>query len=165
MFAKYPDAAALAQADPAELEPMIVKSGFFRMKAKHLVGMARAVVAGHGGQIPDTMEALVELPGVARKTANVVLGTWFGKNEGVIVDTHVIRLSQRMGLTTHTDPVKIEQDLMKLVPRDQWTAFAHRMTIHGRRVCNAQRPDCDHCKVAPACPSAFMFAAIKRRRA
>ncbi len=156
LFAKYPDCRALAAADPAELEPMIFKSGFYRNKAKSLLGMARACVERHGGEIPDTMEELVELPGVARKTANVVLGTAMGKNEGVVVDTHVMRVSQRLGLTREDDPAKIEQDLMRLVPRDQWTIFAHRMIWHGRRICTAKNPDHEHCLLAPICPSATL---------
>ena len=156
VFARYPDPRALAGADAGELERMIHSSGFYRMKAKNLLGMARAVVERHGGEVPDTMEALVELPGVARKTANVVLGTAFRKHEGVVVDTHVMRLAQRLGLTGETDPVKIEQDLMRLLPREQWTDFAHRLIWHGRRVCFAQRPDCEHCALAPECPSAFV---------
>jgi endonuclease-3 len=154
LFAKYPDPRALADANPAELEKMIFSSGFYRMKAKSLAGMARAVVERHGGTIPDTMAELVKLPGVARKTANVVLGTALGKNEGIVVDTHVARVSQRLGLTTHTEPVKIEVDLMNLIPRDQWTIFGHRTIWHGRRICFAQRPDCAHCPLAPVCPSA-----------
>jgi endonuclease-3 len=154
LFARYPDPTALAQADPAELEPMIFSSGFYRMKAKHLIAMAQRVVDRHGGQVPETMEGLTDLPGVARKTANVVLGSVFGKNEGVVVDTHVSRLAPRLGLTTHSDPVKIEQDLMRLVPRDQWSIFAHRLIWHGRRVCHAKKPDCEHCTLAPLCPSA-----------
>src|SRR6185503_12796722 len=154
LFVRYPDPAALAQADPAELEPMIFSSGFYRMKAKHLIAMARRVVEHHGGAVPDTMEGLVDLPGVARKTANVVLGSVFGKNEGVVVDTHVARLAPRLGLTAETDPPKIEQDLMRLVPRDQWSMFAQRLIWHGRRVCHAKKPDCEHCLLAPHCPSA-----------
>jgi endonuclease III len=154
VFARYPDPAALATADPAELEPMIFSSGFYRNKAKHLIAMARGVVERHGGTVPDTMEGLVDLPGVARKTANVVLGSVFGKNEGVVVDTHVARLAPRLGLTAETDPVKIEQDLMRLLPRDQWSMFGHRLIWHGRRVCHAKKPDCEHCILAPHCPSA-----------
>ena len=156
LFARYPTPAALAEAQQGELEAMIFSTGFYRMKAKHLLGVSRAIVEGHGGQVPDTMEALVELPGVARKTANVVLGSALGKNEGVVVDTHVSRLASRLGLTTHSDPVKIEQDLMRLVPRDQWTIFAHRLIWHGRRVCHAKRPDCENCTLAPLCPSAAL---------
>jgi endonuclease-3 len=154
VFARYPDPAALAAADPAELEPMIFSSGFYRNKAKHLIAMARGVVERHGGTVPDTMEGLVDLPGVARKTANVVLGSVFGKNEGVVVDTHVARLAPRLGLTAETDPSKIEQDLMRIVPRDQWSIFAQRLIWHGRRVCHASKPDCEHCVLAPHCPSA-----------
>ncbi|HMG57106.1 MAG TPA: endonuclease III, partial [Kofleriaceae bacterium] len=160
LFARYPDPAALAQADPAELEPMIFSSGFYRMKARHLIAMARRVVERHGGEVPDTMEGLVDLPGVARKTANVVLGSVFGKNEGVVVDTHVSRLAPRLGLTTQTDPVKIEQDLMRLVPRDQWSIFAHRLIWHGRRVCHARKPDCENCALAPLCPSASIAGSM-----
>jgi endonuclease-3 len=157
LFAKYPDAAALARAEPGELEQMIHSTGFYRMKAKHLLGMARAVVERHGGRIPDTMAELVALPGVARKTANVVLGSAFGKQAGIVVDTHVTRLSQRLGLTTETDPVKIEQDLMAIIPQPAWTAFAHQLIWHGRRICFAKRPDCEHCPLAPVCPSAGLW--------
>ena len=155
LFAKYPDPTALARADQAELESMIFSTGFYRMKARHLIGMAQRIVENHGGQVPATMDGLVGLPGVARKTANVVLGSALGKNEGIVVDTHVSRLAPRLGLTTQTDPVKIEQDLMQLVPRDQWSIFAHRLIWHGRRVCHAKQPDCEHCTLAPLCPSAF----------
>jgi endonuclease III len=154
LFARYSDARALAAADPAELEQMIFKSGFYRQKTKSLIGMARAVVEKHGGEIPQTMDELVALPGVARKTANVVLGTAIGKNEGIVVDTHVMRLSQRLGLTRAETPVEIEQDLMRLLPREQWTIFAHRMIWHGRRVCTAKNPDHDNCLLAPLCPTA-----------
>jgi len=157
LFAKYPDAAALAQADQAELEERVHSTGFFRMKAKHLIEMARAVVERHGGEVPETMEALCALPGVARKTANVVLGCALGKNEGFIVDTHVTRLAGRLGLTQETDPVKIEPELMALVPREQWTSFANRLIWHGRRVCDAKKPDCEHCVLAPLCPSFGML--------
>jgi endonuclease-3 len=154
LFARYPDPAALARAEPAELEPMIFSTGFYRNKAKSLIGMARGLVENHGGEVPSTMAELVELPGVARKTANVVLGSALGKNEGVVVDTHVGRLAPRLGLTTETDPVKIEADLMRIIPRDQWSIFAHRLIWHGRRVCFAKQPDCEHCTLAPLCPSA-----------
>ncbi|MEO6774551.1 MAG: endonuclease III [Kofleriaceae bacterium] len=155
LFARYPDARALAQADPPEVEKLVAKTGFFRMKAKHIIGMAQAVVTRHGGEIPATIAELVALPGVARKTANVVLGSAFGIHAGVVVDTHVTRLAARLGLTTHTDPVKIELDLMAIVPQEQWTSFAHRLIWHGRRVCHARQPDCEHCTLAPLCPSAF----------
>jgi endonuclease-3 len=165
LFAKYPDPAALARATPEELEPMIFKSGFYRNKAKSLLGMARKVVEDHGGKIPDTMEALIALPGVARKTANVVLGSAFGKPAGIVVDTHVTRVANRLGLTTETDPVKIEQDLMKLLPREQWTPFAHRLIWHGRRVCHAKQPDCNHCLLAPHCPSAVLVELAPTKQA
>lgn len=155
LFARFPNVHALAQAEPGELEQMIVKSGFFRMKAKHLIGMARAVVERHGGDIPRTMEALCALPGVARKTANVVLGNAFGITAGVVVDTHVTRLAGRLRLSLAADPVDIERDLMELLPRDQWTPFANRLIWHGRYVCQARKPDCEHCSLAPMCPSAF----------
>lgn len=154
VFAKYPNATALAAAEPAELEPLIFKSGFYRAKAKSLIGMAKKVVEKHGGEIPRTMAELVELPGIARKTANVVLGSVFRLNVGVVVDTHVTRVAARLGLTREEDPVKIEEDLMKLLPQDQWTDFGHRMIWLGRRVCIAKQPDCNHCALAPICPSA-----------
>jgi endonuclease-3 len=157
VFAKYSDASALAAADQGELEKLIYASGFYRMKARNLIGMARACVERHGGEIPSTMAELVALPGVARKTANVVLGCWFHKQEGIVVDTHVTRVAARLGLTKHTDPVKIETDLMELVPQPDWTIFAHRLIWHGRRVCHAKQPDCPHCALAPLCPSAGLF--------
>lgn len=158
LFERYPDAGALAQANPAELEPMIFRSGFYRNKAKSLIGMAKAVVEKHGGVIPDTMDALTSLPGVARKTANVVLGSAMKKNVGVVVDTHVTRLAQRLGLTRETDPVKIEHELMEILPQEQWTDFAHRLIWHGRRVCGAKSPDCDHCLLRPHCPTGSTIA-------
>ncbi len=165
LFAKYPDPTALSRASQEEIEPMIFKSGFYRNKAKSLLGMARAVVERHGGKVPDTMEALIELPGVARKTANVVLGSAFGTPVGVVVDTHVTRVANRLGLTTETDPVKIEQDLMKLLPREQWTPFAHRVIWHGRRVCFAKAPDCNNCLLAPRCPSAALVELTPTKKA
>lgn len=157
LFARYPDPAALALAEQTDVEQLIFKSGFYRMKAKHIIEMARAVVANHGGNVPDTMAALVALPGVARKTANVVLGCALGKNEGVIVDTHVMRVSNRLGITSQQEPAKIEQDLMAVVPRDEWTKFANRMIWHGRYLCQAKTPLCDQCPLAPVCPSAMLF--------
>ena len=165
LFAKYPDATALASADPTELEKLIKSSGFFRMKAKHLLGMARAVVERHGGEIPRTMAELCQLPGVGRKTANVILGSAFGVNDGIVVDLHVARVAPRLHLTTHTEPAKIEQDLMELVPRDQWSIFAHRLIWHGRRVCHPSKPDCDHCILAPVCPSAGLVAVPRKPKA
>jgi endonuclease III len=153
LFAKYRTAADFAAADPAVLEGEIHSTGFFRNKTKSIIGMAQALVERHGGQVPDTLDALVQLPGVGRKTANVVLGTWFGKNEGIVVDTHVQRLSTLLGLTQETDPVKIERDLMALVPRDKWTWWSHTLILHGRRVCVARRPKCEICVVNRWCPS------------
>jgi endonuclease-3 len=153
LFAKYPDARALAVANPAELEEMIKSTGFFRNKTKSLLGMANAVAEKHSGTVPDTMEALFALPGVGRKTANVVLGNAFGKDEGVVVDTHVTRLSNRLQLTRETDAVKIEQNLMAIFPRSQWTLLAHLLISHGRAVCDARRPQCDRCAVQTLCPS------------
>lgn len=153
LFARYPDAAAMAVADPETLQEMIRSTGFFRNKTKSLLGMAGAVVERHGGVIPDTMADLVRLPGVGRKTANVVLGNAFHRDEGVVVDTHVTRLSQRLALTTADDPLKIEQDLMALYPRSQWTMLAHLLISHGRAVCEARRPRCEACVVNDLCPS------------
>ncbi|NVB81439.1 MAG: endonuclease III [Kofleriaceae bacterium] len=164
LFEKYPDAHALAQANPAELEPMIFKSGFFRQKAKSLIAMAQALVERHGGEVPRTLDELVQVRGVGRKTANVVLGNALDVHEGIVVDTHVTRLAQRLGLTTNSDPVKIEQDLMEIVPRDQWTSFANRLIWHGRRVCHAKKPDHDHCILAPLCPSATLVQLPSTRR-
>ena len=158
LFARYPDAAALARAEQADVEQLVFKSGFYRNKAKNLIAMARALVADHGGRVPETMEELVALPGVARKTANVVLGCALGKNVGFIVDTHVTRLAGRLGFTKHTDAAKIELDLMRLVPQAQWTWLANRLIWHGRRVCHARAPGCEQCTLAPACPSAALGA-------
>ena len=154
LFQRYPDAPALAGADRGALETMIKSTGFFRNKAKSLAGMATAVVKDHGGLVPHTMEELTALPGVGRKTANVVLGNVFGINEGVVVDTHVARLAKLMGLTKETDPVKIERDLMALFPRDDWTLLSHLLIEHGRKICIANRPKCGECVVADRCPSA-----------
>ena len=153
LFAKYRSAADYAAADPAVFQQEIRSSGFFRNKTKSILGMAQALVERHRGQVPEKMEELVQLPGVGRKTANVILGTWFGKNEGVVVDTHVQRLSTLLGLTKERTPEKIEQDLMKLVPRDKWTWFGHTLIQHGRRVCIARRPKCEVCVVSRWCPS------------
>jgi endonuclease-3 len=154
LFARWPDATALASADPAELERMIHSTGFFRAKARSLLGMARALVERHGGEVPRSMEPLVALPGVARKTANVVLGAIWNQADGVVVDTHVTRLSQRLGLTRESDPVKIERDLMEVLPREQWIPFANELIWHGRRICFARKPLCGECDLAPLCPSA-----------
>lgn len=154
LFSRYPNAAALARARQADVEAIIKSTGFFRNKARSIIGMAQAVVADHGGKVPGTMDELLTLPGVGRKTANVVLGNAFGLNEGVVVDTHVARLSRLLGLTRQTDPVKIEQALMKLFPRDDWALLSHLLIFHGRRVCIARRPKCGECVLADVCPSA-----------
>ncbi len=153
LFAKYRSAAALAATNPTTLESEIRSTGFYRNKAKSLLGMAAALVEHHGGDVPDTMEALVELPGVGRKTANVILGNAFGKNEGVVVDTHVQRISGLLGLTRQSTPEKIEQDLMALVPRPKWTVFSHYLILHGRKTCIARRPKCESCRINDLCPS------------
>jgi endonuclease-3 len=156
LFTHWPDARALAQAPQDEVERAVHSTGFFRMKARHLLGMAKALVERHNGDVPTDMDALCALPGVARKTANVILGTVFNKDEGVVVDTHVTRLSQRLGLTRESDPAKIERDLMSQLPREQWRPFADRLIWHGRRVCFAKQPACGVCDLAPLCPSADM---------
>jgi len=153
LFARYPDSVALAAAKQEELEEIIRSTGFFRNKAKSLIGMARAVVRDHSGQIPRTMEELRVLPGVGRKTANVVLGNAFGINEGITVDTHVARLSKLLGLTRHDDPIKIEQDLIPLFPREDWALLSHLLIFHGRQVCIARRPRCEVCVLSDICPS------------
>lgn len=154
LFRKYRKASDYATTTPAALERAIRSTGFFRSKARSIRGAAKLLVSKHGGRVPDTMEALLELPGVARKTANVVLGTWFGKAEGIVVDTHVHRISRRLGLTVEEDPRKIEQDLMKLVPRKEWINFSHRLIWHGRKICSARKPNCNECILAKSCPSA-----------
>jgi endonuclease-3 len=153
LFKRYGTPAAMSEAKPEELEEMIKSTGFFRNKTKSLLAMSRAVAEQHGGRVPDSMEELVELPGVGRKTANVVLGNAFDKNEGVVVDTHVGRVSGRLGLTKQTDPVKVEQDLAKLFPREQWTMLAHLFIEHGRQICEARRPKCEVCFLSDICPS------------
>lgn len=154
LFARFPDAAALAGASQEEVEELVRTTGFFRSKAKNLIAMATALVERHGGEVPQRMDDLVVLPGVGRKTANVILGNAFGINEGVVVDTHVGRLSQRLGLTTQSDPVKIEADLMQQFPRERWTMLAHYLIDHGRAICDARRPRCGECPLADLCPSA-----------
>ena len=156
LFARYPTPFELAAADPAEVEEIIKSTGFFRNKTKSLLGMARAVVDTHRGEIPRTMDELTHLPGVGRKTANVVLGNAFGQNEGIVVDTHVTRVSFRLGLTRETDAVKIEQDLVKIVPREKWTLFSHLLIFHGRAICVARRPLCERCPLWDICPSSLV---------
>lgn len=151
LFRRYPDAAAFASAERDELESLIKSTGFFRNKAKNIKECCRAIIEEHGGEVPDSLEALVKLPGIGRKTANVVLGDAFGV-PGITVDTHVGRLSRRIGLSAHTDPVKAEHDLMKLIPKKEWTKFSHRMIFHGRQVCFARKPKCDECLLKSFCP-------------
>jgi endonuclease-3 len=153
LFKRYRTPAAMADANPEELEEMIRSTGFYRNKTKSLLGMSRALVERHRGRVPDQLDALVKLPGVGRKTANVVLGNAFDLNEGVVVDTHVARLSQRLGFTRQTDPVKIEADLMRLFPSERWTMLAHLLIEHGRRICVARKPKCENCFLNDVCPS------------
>ena len=156
LFAKYRTAEDYAHADPEELEEDIRPTGFYRNKARSLRNMAAALVEEYGGEVPSTMQELVALPGVGRKTANVVLGNAFGVDEGIVVDTHVRRVSGRLGLTENKDPVKIERDLMQVVPRKDWTVFSHLLILHGRRTCKARKPDCPNCTLNDICPSALL---------
>jgi endonuclease-3 len=154
LFKRCRTAEDYASIPQEELEAIVRSTGFYRNKAKNLRAMGAALVARHGGEVPSTLEALAALPGAGRKTANVVLGNAFSKNEGVVVDTHVGRLSQRLGLTSFQDPIRIEQDLIKLFPRDSWTDLSHWLIFHGRRRCPARKPDCPHCELQDICPSA-----------
>jgi len=163
LFARFPDAKTLAKAEPGEVEPFVSTLGFFRQKAKSLVGLARALVEKHGGEVPRSMEALVQLPGVGRKTANVVLGVVWNAPDGVVVDTHVQRISQRLGWTRNDDPVKIEKDLCSVLPREVWDMASHVLIFHGRRVCFARKPNCEGCGVSDACPSAFRAEKVGRK--
>jgi endonuclease III len=151
LFRKYPTVEAFAALTPEQLEPDVRSTGFFRNKSKSVVGAAKKIVADFGGQVPDDIEKLLTLPGVARKTANVVLGTWFKKAEGVVVDTHVHRISRRLELTKENDPQKIEQDLMKIIPRDRWILFSHQVIWHGRKLCIARKPKCVECALENIC--------------
>lgn len=153
LFARYPSAGDLAAAEPEDLEPIIRSTGFYRSKAKNLVGAARALVADHGGEVPRALEELTALPGVARKTANVVLGTAFGVPSGFVVDTHVTRVAGRLDLTRHTRPEKIERDLEALIPRERWIEAGHQLIWHGRYLCTAKTPACERCRLEPLCPS------------
>ena len=157
LFKKYRTAKDYANAPQAEFENEIKSTGFYRSKTKSIRGAMRAIAEEHGGKVPDNMEELCALPGVGRKTANVVLGNAFHKDEGIVVDTHVIRLSQRLGLTKQKDAEKIERDLMKLVPRKHWTDWSHWLIWHGRRRCYARKPDCSRCEVFKLCPSGKVF--------
>jgi endonuclease-3 len=156
LFAKYRTAADYAAADPRVLEKEIQSTGFFRNKTKSIIGMAQALLERHDGEVPHTMAELTALPGVGRKTANVILGTWFRQNEGVVVDTHVQRLTNLLKLARQDDPVKIEQELMEIVPREDWTWFSHTLIHHGRQVCIARRPRCADCVLNQLCPSSLV---------
>jgi endonuclease-3 len=164
LFRTYPTAQAMSDAPPEQLEDIIRSTGFFRNKTKSLIGLGRALVERHKGEVPDTMDDLVKLPGVGRKTANVVLGNAFNKNEGVVVDTHVARVSQRLGLTKETDPIRIEQDLMPLFPRDDWALLSHLLIFHGRRICEARSPKCEICTLNDICPSSTVKNTVSPRR-
>jgi endonuclease III len=154
LFHRYPDAAHLATAKPEEIEPIIKSTGFFRNKSKSIVGAAKRITEEFGGKVPDQMDQLLTIPGVARKTANVVLGTWFKKNEGVVVDTHVHRISRRLELTNADNPKDIEQDLMRVIPREKWTDFSHQVIWHGRALCIARKPKCADCPLENICHAA-----------
>jgi len=163
LFKKYKSAKDYAEAPPEQLEADIRSTGFYRSKAKSLRGMAQALIDRHGGKVPQTMEELVELPGVGRKTANVVLGNAFEKNVGVVVDTHVTRLANRLHLTDHaSDAVKIEQDLMKIVPPEDWTLFSHLLIYHGRSICTARKPKCEQCPILSLCPTGKEIVSAKK---
>ncbi|MDE0072345.1 MAG: endonuclease III [Caldilineaceae bacterium] len=157
LFARFPTPEAMAAADRAELEELIRTTGFFRNKAKSLQGASALICQNFGGEVPQEMDELISLPGVARKTANVVRGVCFGLADGIVVDTHVKRLSQRLGLTQEKSPEKIEKELMTLIPAEDWIDIAHLLIFHGRRVCNARKPDCANCSLADLCPSAGEF--------
>jgi endonuclease-3 len=164
LFRKYPNPQAFASASQVEMEVDVKQTGFFRNKAKAVIACSQAIVERHGGEVPRTMDELTALPGVGRKTANVVLGNAMNIEAGIIVDTHVTRLSGRLGFTKHADPVDIEQDLMKIVPKGEWTKFANRLILHGRRVCIARKPQCPECVLNDICPSAELGAATKPKR-
>ena len=163
VFRRWPTPKALAAAEPAEVEVALNRIGMFRQKAKNIVGLAKGLVERHGGQVPRSLAELVELPGVGRKTANVVLGVAFNTPEGVVVDTHVQRIAQRLGWTRHTEPPEIEQDLMKMFPKKDWDMLSHVLIFHGRRVCTARKPACAACPVNKQCPSAFHAEEVGRK--
>jgi len=152
LFKRFPTASDYASANIAELEELVRSTGFYKNKAKSILGCAKQIVAKHGGKVPQTLDELTALPGVGRKTANVVLGTAFGIPSGIVVDTHVRRLSNRLGLTTQDDPEKIEQDLLKIIPEKHWIEFSHLLILHGRNRCSARKPDCPGCEVEDLCP-------------
>jgi endonuclease III len=163
LFRAYPGPKELAHAKPADVEALIGRLGMFRQKTKSLIGLSRALVADHDGQVPTSLAELVKLPGVGRKTANVVLGVAFGQPEGVVVDTHVGRLAQRLGLSDESTPEKIEKDLMALLPKTQWDRASHTLIFHGRRICSARKPACSTCPVQATCPSAFHAEQVGRK--
>jgi endonuclease-3 len=163
LFAAYPTPAKLGAADPKDVEPYVSTLGFFRQKAKSITGLSKKLVEAHDGQVPRSLDDLVELPGVGRKTANVVLGVIWNDPEGVVVDTHVQRISQRLGWTRNTDPTKIEQDLMKLLPREDWAIAPHLLIFHGRRCCFARKPNCEGCRLNDICPCAFKADGVGRK--
>jgi endonuclease-3 len=163
LFGRWPTAAALAATGQAEVEAVIRSTGFFRAKAKNIRGCCQALVERHGGEVPRTLEELVRLPGVGRKTANVVLGSGFGLPSGVVVDTHVGRISRRLGLTRHADAVKAERDLIAAIPKSHWIVFSHRLIEHGRTVCTARRPRCEDCPLTDLCPRVGVKPATRKR--
>jgi endonuclease-3 len=163
LFRRWPTPDALAKAKPSEVEKVIGRLGFFRQKTKAIVGLSQKLVANHAGEVPRSLAELVELPGVGRKTANVVLGVAFGTPEGVVVDTHVQRITQRLGWTKHTEPPEIEQDLMRTFPKEDWDSLSHVLIFHGRRLCTARKPACAACPVAELCPSAFHAEKVGRK--
>jgi endonuclease-3 len=164
LFAQFPDANSLAAAQPIDVEPLVASLGFFRNKAKSIVGLARALIEKHGGELPRTMDELVALPGVGRKTANVVLGVLWNIPDGVVVDTHVQRLAQRLGWSKQTEPEKIERDLCKILPRSKWDHTGHVLIFHGRRCCFARKPTCEACSVNDVCPCAFAAEEVGRKK-
>ena len=165
LFKRWPSPEALASADAAQVEQVLSRIGMFRQKTKNIIGLSRRLIERHAGEVPRTLNELVELPGVGRKTANVVLGVAFGTPEGVVVDTHVQRISQRLGWTKQTEPPEIERDLMALFPRSDWDRLSHTLIFHGRRICAAQKPACAACPVSAECPSAFAAERVGRKPA
>ena len=163
LFRRWPSPKALAVAGLEEVEGVLARLGMYRQKSKHIVGLSQAIIEHHAGRVPESLDELVSLPGVGRKTANVVLGVAFGKPEGVVVDTHVQRLSQRLGFSSHDEPERIEQDLMKSFPREKWDSISHTLIFHGRRCCTARKPNCAGCPVQRDCPSAFHAEQVGRK--
>ncbi len=163
LFRRWPAPMALAKADTEQVEAVLARLGMYRQKSRHIIGLSQAIAERHKGRVPESLDELVKLPGVGRKTANVVLGTAFGKPEGVVVDTHVQRLSQRLGFSSNTEPERIERDLMELFARDKWDSLSHTLIFHGRRCCTARRPNCAGCPVQRNCPSAFRAEHVGRK--